>query len=73
MTIVDLIARLLNIPPARLTDQTTMKDVPEWDSLKHMELIVGLEQHYKIELTGDEIADMTSVAAIKDALKRHGL
>jgi acyl carrier protein len=73
MTIDELLADILNIPANRITDKTTMKDVAEWDSLKHMELIVGIERHYKIELTGDEIADMISVKAIKSTLAKHGV
>ena len=73
MTIDELLSRVLKIPATRITDATTMKDVPEWDSLKHMELIVAIEQHYTITLTGDEIADMTSVGVIKSTLTRHGV
>lgn len=50
-----------------------MKTTPEWDSLAHMELIVSLEAHYRIMLEGDEIAAMTSVAAITEQLAQRGL
>lgn len=50
-----------------------MQDVEQWDSLKHMGLIVALEKHYSIELSGDEIAEMTSVGAIQTILKKHGV
>lgn len=73
MTIHEFIAKLLKIPADRITDEASMKTIPEWDSLKHMELIVGLEQHYDIELTGDEIAEMTSVDAIKKVLEGRGV
>lgn len=73
MTIEELLARTLKISAGRVTDGTAMKDVAEWDSLKHMELIAAIEERYKIELTGDEIADMTSIGAIKKALKRYGI
>jgi len=50
-----------------------MKSTPEWDSLKHIEIIVAIEGTYKIDLTGDEIADMTSVKAIREQLANHGV
>lgn len=73
MTIHELIASSLKIPVSRISDETSMKNTQEWDSLKHMELILAIEQHYKLELTGDEIADMVSVKAIADILKKRGV
>ena len=46
-----------------------MKDVDAWDSLKHMELIVSLEQSFGIELSFDEIVAMRSVGEIKRVLR----
>ena len=72
MTIEELIAKTLTISANRVSDATRMQDVAEWDSLKHMELILSVEREFSLELTGDEIAEMTSVAAIKKILKDHG-
>lgn len=71
-TIHKLMSEVLKIPLSHVTDDLSMKHAKEWDSLKHMELIVAIEQMYGIELTGDEIADMTSVFAIKNILSRYG-
>ena len=73
ITICEFIAKQLNVPAASIHEKTSMRDVAQWDSLKHMELIVGLEKHYHIELSGDEIADMTSVDAIIKTLAKHGI
>jgi acyl carrier protein len=43
----------------------TMNDVNNWDSISHMNLIVNIEETFKIELTGDDIADMTSFDQIR--------
>jgi len=48
-----------------ITDNLSMKDTDVWDSLKHMELIVSIEQEFKIELTFDEIVAMQNVGEIK--------
>lgn len=72
-TITKLMARVFRVPESRITDSLHMRDIAEWDSLKHMELIVAIEQNYQIELTGDEIADMVSLEAIKNILKQRGV
>ena len=43
------------------------------DSLKHMDLVVSIEQAFEIELTLDEIIIMTSVVAIKRVLNDRGV
>lgn len=72
-TIKKLIAEVLRLPQERINDGLEMKNTAEWDSLKHIELIVALEQQLNIELSGDEIAQMTSYRAICDILKTRGL
>lgn len=64
-----LLAEALKIPTASITDDLAMKDVEAWDSLKHMELVVSLEETFDIELTFDEIVAMQSVRDIKRVLR----
>jgi len=45
-----------------------MTDVAKWNSLTHIELIVGLEELFGIQFTQDEVVKMTSVGAIRDVL-----
>ncbi|MGE0753996.1 MAG: acyl carrier protein [Alphaproteobacteria bacterium] len=73
ITIETLIADVLKLPQSSITEGTAMSNTREWDSLKHMELILTIEKNCSIELTGDEIAEMTSVTNIKTILKKHGV
>ena len=50
-----------------------MENTEAWDSLAHMDVILSIEQHYNINLEGDEIADMQSVQAIANTLKAKGV
>ena len=66
-----LVAEVLQIPAAAITDGLTMKDTDVWDSLKHMELIVSLEQSFGIQLSFDDIVAMQSVGEIKRVLQER--
>jgi acyl carrier protein len=68
-----LIAAALKLPPTAIEPGTSMKNTPAWDSLAHMELIIGIEERYRVVLDADEIADMTSVASIIGQLAKRGL
>lgn len=66
-----LLAEVLQVPAAKITDDLAMKDVEAWDSLKHMELIVSLEEVFGLQLTFDEIVAMQSVIEIKRILRKR--
>lgn len=68
-----LLANLLQIPVARVTDELAMKDLDVWDSLKHMELIGSLEEQLEVQLSFDEIVSMRSVGDIKRVLNTKGV
>jgi acyl carrier protein len=55
-----------------LTDEARLMNFAEWDSMAHMLFITKLEEAYEMELTGDEIADMQTVADIKKIILSKG-
>jgi acyl carrier protein len=67
-----IIAAAINVAPDSVGDGLTMRDTPAWDSLKHMEIIVGIEQAFAVELSFDEIVAMQSVADIRKVLAGRG-
>lgn len=68
-----IMADVLKMAEADITDDLTMDDLEAWDSLKHMDLVVSIEQAFGIELTFDEIIMMTSIVAIKRVLHEKGV
>lgn len=69
----DLMAELFKMQQEEITDSLIMKDIDVWDSLKHMELIVSIEEMFGIELTFDEIVAMQTFKEIKRILKEKGV
>ena len=73
MSLEALFSDVFSIPAATVTDELALSEIASWDSLTHMMLIVRLEEQYKTQFTGDEIAGMVSVAMVRHALKAHGV
>jgi acyl carrier protein len=67
----NILAEVLQISITMVSDGLSMKDTNTWDSLKHMELIVTLEQNFGIEFTFDDIVAMQSVREIKRVLRER--
>lgn len=65
----EILAKTLRVNVSELKHDTTMHEIDTWNSLTHMELIVGLEQAYQVEFSGDEIVEMVSVDAIHNILR----
>lgn len=50
-------------------DETALFDIPDWDSMAHMTVIMRLEEEYEFMLSGDEIADLKKVEDIKKIIQ----
>lgn len=66
-----VIATVLNIAPEMVTEESSSKTLENWDSLYHMNIILGVEEQYNITFSDDEILKLTSYKALAEAVKRH--
>ena len=68
-----ILSELFNVPAANISDTFAMADTESWDSLRHMELIVSLENEFNIQLTADEITEMLTFEKIAAILNSKGV
>lgn len=52
-----------------LTRETGPNDIQAWDSVMHINLIIGIESEFGIRFSTAEIIRMTSVGAIAEAVE----
>jgi acyl carrier protein len=53
-----------NMPADEVTPSTVQTDVPTWDSIGHLNLMLALEDRFGITLDVDDMMALTTVAAI---------
>lgn len=58
------LAEALQVPIEEITPELALGDLPQWDSMGHMEVMMLLEQKFDVEINPDTIAALVSVAAI---------
>lgn len=51
-------------PKLELFDEMTAKDVKAWDSLNHINLIVAVEERFRLRLTTKEVAGLKNVGGL---------
>lgn len=63
-----ILASLLNVPRDRLSRETSRGTVEAWDSLKHMHLVLALEEEFGVEFDDHEIADLSTAKALLNSI-----
>ncbi len=56
-----------------ITPDAAMGRVRGWDSLKHVSLVLALEQRYQVKVPVDRIGELTSVSALTEFYDQAGL
>lgn len=65
-----VMADILELDPKSIDTSTSKDNTASWDSLGHINLIVGLEQEFQVYFDVSEIESMVSFSDVLDALER---
>ena len=49
---------VFEIPVEQIQDKSSPDTIESWDSLKHMNMIVALEEEFNVQFTDDEVIEM---------------
>ena len=66
---VQAIAReLLEDPEIVLRDGATVDDIPEWDSISHIQIMVAIEERFGIQFSVVELSTLAHLGEMIDAV-----
>lgn len=68
-----ILATVFDIDPERIDDSSSPDNIKEWDSLKHMMLVLALEENFSITLTDEQAVQIISYPLIKNILLEHNI
>ena len=66
--VLQIMQTVFGVPVLSLS---TIDTVEEWDSLKHMELVMALEDEFGFTFDDEEIPEITTVERIVQAVTTH--
>lgn len=55
----------------KLEPSTSARDIDEWDSLSHIQLVVAIEKHYNIKFPTSEMQKWKTVGEIVDSTEKR--
>ena len=63
-TIKAVLSSVLEMNSSKIDENTSLESVETWDSLRHINLIIALEEEFGIQFTEEEIVNMLSYRLI---------
>ena len=69
----DLVAEALNVDRESVTAETGPLTESQWDSFRHVHLVMAVEEKYGIEMNPQEIVGLLSVGDIASLLRSKGV
>ena len=67
-----LLAEAIQVSIEEVTPDLAFGDLPQWDSMGHMEVMLRLEEKFGVEINADTIAALISIPEICKHLEANG-
>lgn len=67
--IKNIMSAVFEISISDIDDESSVDTIKSWDSLKHMNLIIALEEEFQITIPDEEVGNLITYPLIKLILK----
>ncbi len=64
------LAKALKVDPQTITDNASQMDLSGWDSVRHMNVVLALENDFGIQFEDADLPAMTSLPLLVAAIER---
>jgi acyl carrier protein len=64
-----VMATLLSVDVTTIDSKASMDTIPTWDSLRHMNLVLALEEEFRVSIPDEDVGNITSYKLIKLVLE----
>jgi acyl carrier protein len=69
--VTELLREVFGNPSLAVTPETSAKDVPGWDSMKQVMILLAVEEKFHVELTTREMDRLQNVGDLVMAIAGH--
>lgn len=68
-----IVSQVMGVPVTEVNEDSSPDTISQWDSLQHMNLVLALEEEFKIQFTGEQTISMLNVKLILLTLEEQGI
>lgn len=72
MKLTEIVANVLSVDPTTLSNESNAKNTPNWDSAKHIDLMLAVEVAFDVQFTMPEITSMQNLGDMRALLIQKG-
>lgn len=73
MKLASIVANILEIEEAQLNDESNAQNTPNWDSARHIDLMLAVEAAYQVQFTMPEITGLQNLGDMRRVLESKGV
>lgn len=71
--VIAAVAAAMGVAPAGVMLSSTQDDIETWDSAGMVNLAMVLESEFRVTLSEDDVAQLTSVRLVLEILRKNGV
>jgi acyl carrier protein len=68
----DILADVLEVSPDQVTPELNTESIENWDSFRHLQVILALEGEYGVQFDPQRVPELTSVSLLQQELEKKG-
>lgn len=65
-----IVSDIMNWPLKKINENSSPESIETWDSLNHMNLILSLEEEFRVKFTDEQIVEVMDVQTIIKILEK---
>lgn len=73
VTLDQIVAKVLSVDVSTISDASNAKNTPNWDSMRHIELLLAVEVAFGVQFTMAEITSMQNLGDMHRLLQERGV
>jgi len=66
--IKDTMAAVFNMPVKKISNASSRDNIKNWDSIKHLQLILALEEEFNVTIESEHAAEMLNYSLIQNII-----
>jgi acyl carrier protein len=68
-----IISQVMNVSSEGVNEGSSPESLERWDSFQHINLVLALEEEFKVRFTDVEIVQMRNASMILETLQKKGV